>query len=111
MRLCLTAITEMSESSDLERNHCQDQHQEPDHAAGRVRRRLSVGPSGAIAFVLGDEDAVLLRRPGSGLEAVIGSIPALPGESLDLDREIEEATEEEMQRLMQRWQESSIRNP
>jgi bifunctional DNA-binding transcriptional regulator/antitoxin component of YhaV-PrlF toxin-antitoxin module len=68
-----------------------------------VRRRLGVDPSDEIAFVLGEGKSVGLRKLRFDLESILGSIPALPGESLDLEREIEEATEEEMQRLMRRW--------
>jgi AbrB family looped-hinge helix DNA binding protein len=59
-----------------------------------VRRRLGLGPADNVAFVLGEDDRVELRKPRYDLESVIGSSPAVPGESLDLEREIEAATEE-----------------
>lgn len=55
-----------------------------------------------VAFVLAEDDTVELRLPRFDLESIIGSIPALPGESIDLDREIAIATEEEMNRKAQR---------
>jgi AbrB family looped-hinge helix DNA binding protein len=67
-----------------------------------VRRRLGVGASDTIAFVLTERGTIEVQTPKFDLESVIGSVPALPGESLDFEREIEEATAEEMQRVMQR---------
>jgi antitoxin PrlF len=67
-----------------------------------VRRRLGVGALDTVAFVFGEEGRVELRAPLFDLESVLGSIPALPGESLDLDAEIEAATEEEINRKAQR---------
>lgn len=64
-----------------------------------VRRRLGVGPSDKIAFVLTQSGDTVVRPARYTLENVIGSIKALPGESIDLDDEIEKATEEEIQRL------------
>jgi AbrB family looped-hinge helix DNA binding protein len=61
-----------------------------------VRRRLGIGPADKVAFVFGDGDVVELRTPRYDLESVLGSIPALPGESLDLEQEIAAATEEVM---------------
>jgi antitoxin PrlF len=68
-----------------------------------VRRRLGIGPSDKVAFVFGEEGRVELRTPRFDLESVLGSIPALPGESLDLDAEIAAATEEEINRKVERW--------
>ncbi len=68
-----------------------------------VRRRLGVGALDKIAFVCGEDGKIEVRVPRFDLESIIGSVPALPGESLDLEREIEEATAEEMQRVMQRF--------
>jgi antitoxin PrlF len=67
-----------------------------------VRRRLGIGASDTIAFYFTHSGAIEVQKPRFDLESIIGSVPALPGESLDLEREIEEATEEEMQRVMQR---------
>lgn len=66
-----------------------------------VRRRLGVGASDKIAFVFTPSGDTLVRPARYTLENVIGSIKALPGESIDLDDEIEKATEEEVQRLIQ----------
>jgi AbrB family looped-hinge helix DNA binding protein len=67
-----------------------------------VRRRLGVGASDRIAFFFTENGTVEVQKPRFDLESIIGSVPALPGESLDFEREIEEATAEEMQRVMQR---------
>ena len=64
-----------------------------------VRRRLGVGASDRIAFVLGEGGTVEIRPVRFDLESILGSIPALPNETLDLEREIAEATAEEMQRV------------
>ena len=67
-----------------------------------IRRRLGVGASDKVAFVVGKDGKIEVRAPRFDLESVIGSIPALPGASLDFDREIEEATAEEIVRLGRR---------
>jgi AbrB family looped-hinge helix DNA binding protein len=63
-----------------------------------VRQRLGVGAADRIAFVLGEHGKVELRPVRFDLESILGSLDPLPGESLDLDREILEATEEELAR-------------
>ena len=65
-----------------------------------VRRRLGVGASDKIAFVLSPTGETVVRPARYTLEQVIGSIKAIPGETADLDTEIELATEEEIQRLI-----------
>lgn len=71
-----------------------------------VRRWLGVGASDKVAFVLTDEGTVELRPARFTLESVLGSIAALPSESVDLDREIAEASEtaiaDRMRRVGQR---------
>lgn len=68
-----------------------------------VRRHLGVGEPDKVAFVI-DEDGTVQLRPAQGtLESIRGALLALPGESIDLDREIDEATEEEIDRKMRRW--------
>jgi AbrB family looped-hinge helix DNA binding protein len=64
-----------------------------------IRRRLGVGASDKIAFVVGKDGKIEVRRPRYDLESVLGSIKALPGESADLEVEIERATAEEIERL------------
>lgn len=68
-----------------------------------VRRHLGLEQGDQVAFVLTDGETVELRRARFTLESVIGSIDALPGESLDLEREIEVATEEVTARKMKSW--------
>lgn len=67
-----------------------------------VRKRLGIGASDKISFVMTDEGRVELRPTRYTLDSIIGSILALPGESADLKREIEEATAEEMERKFPR---------
>ncbi len=67
-----------------------------------VRRHLGVSAPDKIAFVIGDEGKVELRPVRFTLESVLGSIEALPNESIDLDREIEEAKEEAAAKRMAR---------
>ncbi|MGI8963157.1 MAG: AbrB/MazE/SpoVT family DNA-binding domain-containing protein [Thermomicrobiales bacterium] len=55
-------------------------------------RRLGVGASDRVAFVITREGNVELRPERFTLESILGSLPALPNESIDLDREIAEAT-------------------
>ena len=71
-----------------------------------VRRRLGVGASDKIAFVFTPSGEVMVRRPKYDLESILGSLPALPGASIDFEREIEEATDEEIRRKQQRRQNS-----
>lgn len=59
-----------------------------------VRRRLGVDAADKIAFVVTDEGNVEIRAVRFTLESVLGSVPALPDESADLDREIDEAMTE-----------------
>ena len=68
-----------------------------------VRQRLGVGASDKVAFVFAPTGEIILRPVQYSLDAVLGSIPALPGESIDLDEEIAEAAEEEIRRIEQRW--------
>lgn len=68
-----------------------------------VRRRLGIGPADKVAFVFGEGGSVEFRLAKYDLESILGSLPALPNESLDLEREIEEATAEEMDRVMAKW--------
>lgn len=67
-----------------------------------VRRQLGVEASDKVSFVLTDEGKVELRPARFTLESVLGSIEALPNESTDLDREIEEAVEAGTDLKMQR---------
>lgn len=67
-----------------------------------VRRQLGVETGDQITFVTTDEGKVEVRPVRFTLESVFGSVEALPNESLDLEREIEEATEEAIARKMQR---------
>jgi bifunctional DNA-binding transcriptional regulator/antitoxin component of YhaV-PrlF toxin-antitoxin module len=66
-----------------------------------VRRHLGVGLSDTIAFVFTERGTVEIYKPRFDLESIIGSVPAIPGASLDFEQEIEAATAEEAQRVMQ----------
>jgi antitoxin PrlF len=63
-----------------------------------VRRRLGIRASDKVAFVLGSDGRVELRPVKLDLESILGSLKPLPNESLDLEREIEAATAEEIAR-------------
>ena len=67
-----------------------------------IRRRLGVEAADKVAFVVTDEGAVELRPVRYDLKSVLGSLPALPNESLDLDVEIESAREEPAMQRMKR---------
>jgi antitoxin PrlF len=67
-----------------------------------VRRRLGVGASDTIAFVFTEKGTIEVQTPRFDLESILGSIPPLPGASLDFEREIEEASAEEIKRLGRR---------
>jgi AbrB family looped-hinge helix DNA binding protein len=70
-----------------------------------IRKHLGITEPDKIAFVVEEDGSVQLRPVQFTLEVedVFGAIPALPNESVDLDREIELATEEEVDQKMQRW--------
>jgi AbrB family looped-hinge helix DNA binding protein len=63
-----------------------------------VRRRLGVGAADKIAFVL-EADGVRITPARVTLADLYGSVPALPGESADLEREIDEAMAAEADRI------------
>ena len=67
-----------------------------------VRRQLGVRAGDRIAFVATDEGTVEIRPVRYVLDDVLGAIEALPGESVDLDREIAAAREEHLTRKMRR---------
>ena len=64
-----------------------------------VRRHLGVGTPDKIAFVL-DGDVVRLRQASVTVASLFGSVPALPNESADLEREIDEAMQAEADRIV-----------
>ncbi len=63
-----------------------------------IRKALGVKAHDNIEFIVNDQGAVELQQPKYTLESVLGSVRGLPGESIDLDREIEEAVADEMAR-------------
>jgi len=67
-----------------------------------IRRKLGVNARDKIAFILTDDEKVEVRPVRFTLESVFGSVKALPNESLDLDREIHDATKEAVARKMRR---------
>ena len=66
-----------------------------------VRRHLGVGTADKVAFIIATEGAVELRPIRFTLESVLGSLPALPNESADLECEIEEAVTEAAARRLE----------
>jgi bifunctional DNA-binding transcriptional regulator/antitoxin component of YhaV-PrlF toxin-antitoxin module len=68
-----------------------------------VRRNLGVNVPGTVDFDIAEDGTVtLLVRHIPTFQELYGSIPALPNESADLEREIELAMEEEAIRYMQK---------
>jgi bifunctional DNA-binding transcriptional regulator/antitoxin component of YhaV-PrlF toxin-antitoxin module len=65
-------------------------------------RRLGVSASDTIAFVFTEKGTIEVQTPRFDLESILGSIPPLPGASPDFEREIEEATAEEIAHLARR---------
>lgn len=68
-----------------------------------VRTELGVHAGEYILFVIDDGD-IRVKPVRHTLESIRASLPPLPGASDDFDREIEEAMEEEADRIMQRLQ-------
>lgn len=66
-----------------------------------VRKRLGVGATDKIAFVI-DRDEVRIKPVRVTLSDLFGSVPALPNESADLEREIDEAMAAEADRIVGR---------
>ncbi|MEA2510696.1 MAG: prlF antitoxin for toxin YhaV toxin [Thermomicrobiales bacterium] len=58
-----------------------------------VRRKLGLAKRAKVTFVITD-DRVELLPPRFTLESVFGSVDPLPNQSVDFDREIEEAMED-----------------
>jgi bifunctional DNA-binding transcriptional regulator/antitoxin component of YhaV-PrlF toxin-antitoxin module len=67
-----------------------------------VRRRVGISASDTTAFVFTEKGTIEVQTPRFDLESILGSIPPLPGASPDFEREIEEATAEEIARLARR---------
>jgi AbrB family looped-hinge helix DNA binding protein len=63
-----------------------------------VRRRLGIGASDRVAFILDDNGGVELRPVQQDIKSFFGFLKPLPNQSLDFEREIEEATAEEIDR-------------
>lgn len=66
-----------------------------------VRKHLGVGTPDKITFVLTDDGQVALQPTKFTLQDLRGIVPALPGRvSSDFEDQIEEAMEEEADRIM-----------
>ena len=63
-----------------------------------IRRELGVGEADKVTFVLTDDGKVELRPARYTLDSILGSLEALPNETVDLDQEIQEAVEEDTAR-------------
>jgi len=70
-----------------------------------VRRRLGLSASDKVLIVLDDDGKVELQRPRFTLESIRESLPSLPNQSDDFEREIEEAMEERAAELVRRLRE------
>lgn len=64
-----------------------------------VRRFLGVAPGERLSFVI-EEDGVRLEAVRHTFESIAGSVPQIPGMSMDLDDEIEEAMSDEADRRL-----------
>lgn len=69
--------------------------------------RLGVGAGGQVEFTV-EDDGTITVRPRQyrefTLEETFGSVPAIPGQSLDLRHEIEDAFGEAMDEKVKRWE-------
>ncbi len=67
-----------------------------------VRRHLGVDTPDKVAFVLGEDGTVILKKPVTHtVMSLAGTIPALKGHtSVDFDAEIAEAMEDEADRIV-----------
>jgi AbrB family looped-hinge helix DNA binding protein len=64
-----------------------------------VRRFLGVEPGERLTFVI-EDDGVRLEAVKHTIESIAGTVPQIPGMSLDLDDEIEEAWSDEADRRL-----------
>lgn len=70
-----------------------------------VRRHLGLEPADKVSVVVTEDGRVELRRPIYTLASLRGSLPALPNQSEDFEREIEEAMEERAAEVVRRLKE------
>ena len=66
-----------------------------------MRECLGVGPGDEIVFALEGDHARLTARKRGSVAELFGSIPALPNETADLEREIDEAMQDEVNQISQ----------
>ncbi len=67
----------------------------------RVRRHLGIEAPTKIAFVWGEDGSAIVRTPiARTMSDLRGTLPALPGASVDFDREIAETMDEAADRRM-----------
>lgn len=66
-----------------------------------VRRHLGLRKGAKVSFLI-EEEGVRLVPARYTFETARGAVPAIPGMSADFDREIEEAMEDEADRIMGR---------
>ncbi|MGH2532736.1 MAG: AbrB/MazE/SpoVT family DNA-binding domain-containing protein [Thermomicrobiales bacterium] len=66
-----------------------------------IRRRLGLNRRDKVTFVL-DEDDVRLVRARYTVESAFGAVAPIPGTSADFDEEIEEAMQDEADRVVGR---------
>jgi AbrB family looped-hinge helix DNA binding protein len=63
-----------------------------------VRHRLGVGAFDKVAFIFNANGTIEIEKARFDLESILGSIPPLPGASVDFEPEIEAAVAEEIAR-------------
>ena len=72
-----------------------------------VRKHLGVGTPDKVAFVVEDDGRVALRPAKLTLKSLRSVVPALPGRvTTDFEDQIEEAMEEEAERIVSKMRES-----
>lgn len=77
-----------------------------------IRRRLGIGPTAKVAFVVDDRGKVELQRAEYTLEEVMGIVPPLPGrETVDFDDLIEEAMEDMADEEVRKLRGRKVQNP
>ena len=63
-----------------------------------IRKKLGVGPADKVAFNV-DGDVITIRPVRTTLEIMFGAVPSLSGVTLDFELEIEEAMQDEADRI------------
>jgi len=82
-----------------DRDCCQRDEPRPSHDSGKGAATLGIKTPGKVAFVLGEGGTTIIK-PGLTMLDLRATLPALPGASVDFDKEIAEAMDEAADRRM-----------